>query len=70
MKTLIKFWDWYNKLQEPYRFLFAMFVLMLPLHIGAFTNHYVIGASIMMFIILSKIVSEYYKYKYDKGNNI
>jgi hypothetical protein len=30
-----KFWNWYDNLKEPWRLLFAVFVLMSPLHISA-----------------------------------
>ena len=41
MKNRInQFWTWYDNLKEPWRFLFAIFILCLPMHIAAFTGYY------------------------------
>lgn len=58
-EKLNRFWTWYDKIQEPWRFFFAIFVLCLPMHIGSLTGHFAIGACFMLPILFSKMVSNY-----------
>jgi hypothetical protein len=48
-----KFWNWYDGVREPYRFLFALFVLALPLHISAITNQYLF-MSLFLPVVISR----------------
>ena len=38
MKPIYKFWTWYDNIPEPWRFLFMLFVLSLPLHVMSLTH--------------------------------
>lgn len=57
MKKINQFWNWYNTMQEPWRMIFAVFILCSPLHIGALTGHYLLGVCVMLPILFSKITS-------------
>ena len=46
-------------MKEPWRMIFGVFVICSPLHIGAFTGHYAIGACIMLPIMISKIYFDF-----------
>ena len=39
MKKLEKFWSWYDTIAEPWRFLFAIIILGMPLHLFAATSN-------------------------------
>jgi hypothetical protein len=54
-KKLNQFWTWYDNLKEPWRMLFAVFVICSPMHIGAFTGNYFIFGLIIP-IMISKII--------------
>ena len=55
---LNQFWKWYNQMPEPWRFLFAIFILCSPIHIGIMTGHYIIGVIITTSIVFSKILTQ------------
>jgi len=59
MKKIKQFWVWYNKMKEPWRMLFAVFILCSPMHIGNLTGNFLLGASLMIPILLSKLISEW-----------
>jgi len=59
MKKIKQFWSWYNKMKEPWRMLFAVFILCSPMHIGNLTGNFLLGASLMIPILLSKLISEW-----------
>lgn len=49
-----KFWNWYDTIKEPWRFLFMLFVLMLPFHLFTFSNN-PIWLLLLLAIVVSKI---------------
>jgi hypothetical protein len=55
-----KFWKWYDNLNEPWRFLFAIFVLCSPLHIGnlmgQFDSKYFLLIGMMLPIMVTRII--------------
>lgn len=38
MKAVYKFWTWYDNIQEPWKFLFVIIVLVSPLHVASVTH--------------------------------
>jgi hypothetical protein len=70
IKIQQQFWKWYDHIKEPWRMLFAVFVLMSPLWGGIeycsrnnIDTSYgmAIGYMIMFPILLSKILTKYSK---------
>lgn len=49
----IKFWSWYDNLEEPFRFLFMMLVLAFPLHLSTLTDNH-LWLSLFLPIVISK----------------
>jgi hypothetical protein len=39
-RIIDRFWGWYDNMDEPYRFLFAIVVLSSPLHISTLSGNF------------------------------
>ena len=60
MKKIERFWNWYDNIEEPYRFAFAMFFLCSPFIVGnaIVDKHRIIGSILMLLeipIVASRI---------------